>query len=133
MLEKKSYEETSDDIEVIGVAIHGGDRCQCLEFVEEVGRTHVAPVEDVIDFSKVFKDFGVQLAVRVRDDSQPHLRFALPSWNQVALDPHLVEDALDDEVDQILNGLWTVVEARCGGNHDGAGFGGSGEIPQMDQ
>ena len=56
-----------------------------------------------------------------------------PPLDELVVDPELVETARDDEVDEVLDGVRAVVEARGGEEDHGAGFVERCEAAQVDR
>lgn len=53
--------------------------------------------------------------------------------DQFGVEAELVADAADDEVDEVIDRRWLVVEAGHGGQDDGAGAGDGDHVLQADQ
>ena len=54
--------------------------------------------------------------------------FGSPAFHEGVFDAELVADAGDDEVDEVGEGLDSVIPAGRGGQHDGAGFGDAAHV-----
>src|SRR5262245_670209 len=60
------------DLESIGIAEHGSDRRQRLELGEQIVRTNIAGVQNVIDLREDVEDLGPEQAVSVGNNAESH-------------------------------------------------------------
>ena len=112
----------------ISVAADGTDRRDRPELVEHVVSADVPRVQDEIDPHERLVNGGPKEAVRVGDEADeahegllgdrgsggrpiPDPGLLPPPWYQIGLDVEVVQDAANDEVDQLLDPGWTVIES----------------------
>jgi len=71
-LDASNLRKPRADVESVDVSIHGGHRGQRLELGQEVERTQIAGVKNVVHVAEDVEDLGTQQAVGVCDDAEAH-------------------------------------------------------------
>ena len=60
------------EVPPVGIAVHGGHRCDRLELDEDRVRADIAGVEDLIYAAKRLEDLGPEQSVGIGDDAESH-------------------------------------------------------------
>ena len=85
-------------LKTVSVAVHRCDRRESLQFRQEVERPDIPRVKDVIHLGEDIEDFSAEQTVSVCYDPDPH-RLSLPARRHLDIEPHIVQDSLDQEID----------------------------------
>ena len=64
--------QATADLGSISVAEHGGDRSEGLKVSEQIERSQISRVQNVIHLGKGIEDLGPEQPVGISDHAQPH-------------------------------------------------------------